>query len=78
MKSIDETHPSLKYIWDIKFADCSKDGVTVKEVQEHTVDKAVLKKIIDEQTFEFEEPEGICNIKISRKQLQELGLEDLE
>ncbi|MFW5795156.1 MAG: hypothetical protein ACOCV1_06695 [Bacillota bacterium] len=60
-KSIEETHPSLQncrytvdgVVQEVKYLDGTVENLfRAREIQKHTVDKAVLKKIIDKVFYE--------------------------
>lgn len=71
MKPIEETHPSVPVVREFLGENQIKDCVIIKHVQEHTVDKAVLRRKLNEfkhTKFETKEEWWKCLY-------EELGLE---
>jgi arsenate reductase-like glutaredoxin family protein len=74
MRDITETHPGLVKILanNLSYRHGIKLTLTFKDIQKHTIDKAVLKKVIKKLAKE----ELLESIDWEKELFKELGLED--
>lgn len=72
MKDISETHPSLWKEYDVISNHIGESGFTRETIQNHTIDKQVLKEKID-KVFPLDDYEDAVHNKMLKK---ELGLVD--
>ncbi len=76
MKPIEETHPSLSQAYFERNDRFPKYVVEVEFVKEHTMDKAVLREVLNKATEGYEDGLELVAEDIREALIKELGLEE--